>query len=67
MHRRRSLVLHEHAGRSAVAERKVIMNMGVIVVADEDGNIVEESTTVIEDGITTWIKNGNHYEKADRI
>lgn len=50
------MVLHEHAGRSAVAERKVIMNLGVIVVSDKDGNIIEEGRVVIEDGATTAVR-----------
>ena len=37
------------------------MQLGRIIVADEDGNIIEECVTVIEDGATTWVKSGNRY------
>ena len=42
-----------------------MMSLGTIVVADEDGNIIEQSTTVIEDGATTWVKKENRYTKTD--
>lgn len=40
------------------------MKTGVIVTVSETGEIIEESTCVIEDGATTYVLNGNRYEKG---
>ena len=38
------------------------MNLGVIIVANENGNIIEEGRVVIEDGATIAVRKGNRYE-----
>lgn len=40
------------------------MSLGTIITVNEDGEIIEETTSVIEDGATTYVRNGNHYEKV---
>ena len=38
------------------------MTIGVSIMADENGNVIVERTVVIEDGATTAVRTGNHYE-----
>lgn len=40
------------------------MSLGTIITVNEDGEIIEETTSVIEDGATTYVRNGNRYEKG---
>lgn len=40
------------------------MQLGQIVICDEEGNLTTGSV-VIEDGATTWIRIGNHYDKSE--
>lgn len=40
------------------------MKTGIIITVSETGEIIEESTSVIEDGATTYVRTGNHYEKV---
>lgn len=39
-----------------------MINFGVNVITDENGNIVEEKLIIIEDGATTAIKSKRHYD-----
>ena len=38
------------------------MKVGVTIIVDENGNIIEEGRVVIEDGATTAVRKGNRYE-----
>lgn len=38
------------------------MKTGILIVADEDGNIIHEYKTIIEDGRVTVVCHENHYE-----
>lgn len=38
------------------------MKVGVTIIVDENGNIIEEGRVVIEDGATTVVRKGNRYE-----
>lgn len=38
--------------------------VGTIILIDQEGKVTE-GLVVIEDGATTWIRVGNHYDKSE--
>ena len=38
------------------------MKLGIAIVANENGEIIEEKVVVITDGATTATKTDNHYD-----
>lgn len=38
------------------------MSIGVLIITDEKGNIVEEHKLIITDGATTVVRKADHFE-----